>query len=156
MVTNNFIVHNNVTLPAAAITAITGTTAATGGIIRISYHDLALRFPEFHLVGRTITDASTSPGSSKTITFSLMWSQYDLSASYSTIATVLADRKTDLSAVTLTDATSTTQEWMFTSSAIRPLGNYLYIGFIKDATDATVTLDTMIQRVPSPTSRIDV
>ena len=133
--------HSAVAL-AASVGAITD-----GNIIRVDLGSRILTSAEFNIILKTVTDASVSPGTSKTVTVNRYWSDEELPATAATL-TQLAHRKTAATASALTNTVSTTQ-YFEAVSAIRSRARYLYLSVdVTTTLGGPVAMTIELRRVP--------
>lgn len=84
----------------------------------------------------SITDDDTAPGTSKTFTVNLFWSDEAIAAPLATNVPVICAARTSAgSAKTLTNAINTRQQWDLHTNIV-PAGRFLYIAISNTAFDA--------------------
>lgn len=94
-----------------------------------------------------VVTGATAPGSSKTIKVNVYWSDVQITATDA--ATVLADRKTASSAITLPNSTAATQ-YALAHDSFQAKARFMYLTVDQDAMEsgATLTLDVMLNLIP--------
>lgn len=131
-------IHNAVALAADAGTDI--------NVVEVDFSNLQGR--EFMLSFKTVGNA-TAPGSARTITPQLYWSDERISEPQTNVPTLLANRTAALNALALVDAASTTRYYEGSNGIFRPKAQYLYVALDKTTEDtgAITTLTTWLVRV---------
>lgn len=105
--------------------ALLAVGGGTNSMLEVDFGEILDIIEQFQITARTLTDDDTAPGSSKTILLDIYWSDEKI-ATPANAVTECAARKTAGAAKTLTNATSTAQEWELVSSMV-PLARYAYI-----------------------------
>lgn len=97
----------------------------------------------FSVSFKTVTEHDTVPGTPKTVTANMYWSDYSVDAHHA--ATTLAARKVAATALTLTNAVDTTQ-YGEAFAAARPKARYLYLTFTVTAlaADSSITIEARV------------
>ena len=134
--------HNAVVLAAA-------TVVTKGNLVKVDMSSRVRTSAEFNIILKTVTDASTAPGSSKTVQVHYFWSDVDLDTlADATVILQLADRRVDLTAEALTNSVATTQ-YFESGSEVRAKAKFLYLAITTTSNTGAVTITTELRRVPS-------
>lgn len=111
---------------------------------------------DYNLVLKVVGNA-TAPGTSKTITVHLYFSDVQLAAAGDAL-TSLAGRKTSATAVTLANSANLTayHDIVFSFGTIKPKARYIYVSLSGLQLDSGATVDATLSLVRQPGTRTDI
>jgi len=145
---------SSISSQAADASFLFTATGADVGYVKVDMAGFSVA-REIHLTGKTVTN-TTPPGSSKTLTVSYAWSDEDFTPA-AAAATLLADRKTTLTAKTIGNNASETLQWRFTGATpLRVEARYLLVYYNLTALAASATLTGAINVAVVPSAAADV